>query len=119
MLKIQPDQITGTLGARFFDRKLVTMVRVQAVDAKKASEIPAGSAIPPTDSYTLMHLFASYTPHEDLTFSAGIDNLFDTYYAKYLDVTTQGSATIASPSPGRIYKLGVRVRFGDRFGVKG
>lgn len=123
LLKIQPDQVTGTLGARFFDRKLTTMVRVQAVDAKTASDIPRTAsgalAMPATDAYTLVHLYAAYSPHEDLTFSAGIDNLFDTYYAKYLDVTTQGSATIVSPSPGRIYKLGVRVRFGDNFGVKG
>lgn len=115
LLKIMPDQITGTLGARFLDRRLTAMVRVQAVAAKDREDIPSGT-IPPTDAYTLVHTYLSYQPNEDMTLSFGIDNLFNEYYAKYLDVTTIGSATVASPSPGRTYKFGLKVRFGEGFG---
>lgn len=126
LVKIMPDQITGTVGARFFDRKLTTMVRIQAVDAKTAAEIPVstppatGPVMPPTEAYTLVNYYMAYQPSEDVTLSFGIDNLFDQYYAKYLDVTTlgtaTGSATLNSPSPGRTYKIGFKVRFGDGFG---
>jgi outer membrane receptor protein involved in Fe transport len=75
--------------------------------------------LPPTDAYQLVDYYMAYSPNEDLTFSFGVDNLFDQYYAKYLDVTTlgtpTGSATLNSFSPGRTFKVGLKVRFGDWF----
>ena len=50
-------------------------------------------------------------------FSAfGIDNLFNEYYVKYLDLRTQGSNNLVpSPSPGITFKGSLKVRFGDTF----
>jgi outer membrane receptor protein involved in Fe transport len=44
-----------------------------------------------------------------------IENVFNEQYARYLDVTTQGSAVVPSPSPGITFKGSLRVRFGENF----
>lgn len=119
LLKIAPQKVALTLGARHLNNKLTTTVRIVSVDAKPASEIPAGSTIPPTAAYTIVNLFASYAVNEDITAEFGVDNLFNTYYERYLDTTTAGATVIASPSPGVTTKLGLKVRFGDTFFKKG
>lgn len=119
LLKIAPPKLALTLGARHFDNRLTTQVRIIAVDDKPRSEIPAGSTIPPTSGYTLVNLYAGYQVNEDVMAEFGIDNLFDRYYERYLDVTTTGSTVSASPSPGLTAKVGLKVRFGDTFFKKG
>lgn len=125
LLKIMPDQVTGTIGVRLFDRKVTTSVSIQGVEAKGVDDIPRtssppfGPAVPPTDAYTLINYHLAYTPHEDLTLMFGVDNLLDEYYTRYLDVTTggpTGQTILAVASPGRTYKVGLKVRFGDGFG---
>lgn len=115
LLKIAPRKLALTLGSRHLDNKLTTTVRILGVGAKQQSEIPQGSNIPPTAAFAIVNLFASYKVNEDVLFEFGIDNLFDTYYERYLDVTTSGSSVLASPSPGLTAKLGLKVRFGDDF----
>ena len=83
--------------------------------ARTAKDIPAGSTIPPTKGYNVINLYADYRPSEDVILAFGIDNLFNAYYARYLDVTTQGSAVVSSPSPGITFKGSLKVRFGDAF----
>ena len=51
-----------------------------------------------------------------MTLAPGIENLFDEYDMKYLDLRTQGSNNlIPLPSPGITFKGSLRVRFGDTF----
>lgn len=119
LLKIAPQQMAVTVGGRYLDNRLTASVKVQTVDAKPQSEIPAGSTTPSVGSYTLVNLYASYQVNEDVLAEFGIDNLFDTYYERYLDTTTAGATIIASPSPGLTAKLGLKVRFGDTFLKKG
>jgi hemoglobin/transferrin/lactoferrin receptor protein len=115
LLKIAPPKLALTLGARHLDNRLTTQVRIIAVDDKPQSEIPAGTTIPATSGYTLVNLYAGYQVNEDVLAEFGIDNLFDRYYERYLDVTTSGSSVLASPSPGLTAKVGLKVRFGDTF----
>jgi len=115
LLKIPPQQIAATLGARYFERKLTTAVRILAVDAKPRSEIPTGNTTPPTGAYAIVNLYASYQANEDVLAEFSIDNLFDKYYERYLDVTTRGATVLASPSPGITFKGGLKVRFGENF----
>ena len=90
-------------------------MRIIAVDAKPQSEIPAGTTIPATSAYTLVNLYAGYKFNDDVLAEFAVDNLFDKYYERYLDVTTSGSSVLASPSPGLTAKVGLKVRFGDTF----
>lgn len=119
LLKIAPQKVALTLGARHLDGKLTTTVRVLAVNAKPASEIPAGTTTPPTEGYTIVNVFAGYQINEDVMAEFGVDNLFNKYYERYLDVTTSGATVLASPSPGLTAKFGLKVRFGDGFFKKG
>jgi hemoglobin/transferrin/lactoferrin receptor protein len=119
LLKIAPQKLALTFGARHFDGKLTTTVRVLSVDAKPQNDIPAGSTTPSTAAYTVVNVFAGYQINEDVMVEFGVDNLFDKYYERYLDVTTSGSSVLASPSPGLTAKVGVKVRFGDNFFKKG
>ena len=50
----------------------------------------------------------------------GIDNLFDQYYVRYLDLRTLSTQfgsnnLVPSPSPGITFKGSLKVRFGDTF----
>jgi hemoglobin/transferrin/lactoferrin receptor protein len=121
LVKIYPAQVATTVGARFWERKVTVAVRWLAVAAKKADDIPVPepgfSALAlPTDSYNVVNLYLDYRPNEDTILAFGIDNLFDQYYVKYLDLRTQGSNNLVpSPSPGITFKGSLKVRFGDSF----
>jgi hemoglobin/transferrin/lactoferrin receptor protein len=100
-------QVTGTLGARFFERKLELAVRVAGVWPKSPSDVPAGFF--PTGSYNLVHLYAGYQINPDTVAALSVENLFDQYYFNYLD-------SQSSPIPGRglTVKGSLRIRFSDR-----
>jgi hemoglobin/transferrin/lactoferrin receptor protein len=119
LLKVPPAQLATTLGARFFDRKVTVAVRWLAVDGKDQSDIPPGTTIPPSDGYSVVNLYADYRPNEDTILALNVDNLFNVYYAPYLNVTTSGSAVVPSPSPGLTVKGSLKVRFGDEFFKRG
>jgi hemoglobin/transferrin/lactoferrin receptor protein len=126
LVKIYPAQVATTVGARVWDRKVTMAVRWLAVAAKDASEIPPpegalSSALAlPTPAYNVVNLYLDYRPNDDTILALGIDNLFDQYYVKYLDLRTQTTAfgsnnLIPSPSPGITFKGSLKVRFGDSF----
>ena len=94
-------------------------MRWLAVDAKDKNDIPPGTTIPPVPGYNLVNLYVDYRPSEDVILGLGIDNLFNVYYMPYLNVTTQGSAVVPSPSPGLTVKGSLKVRFGDEFFKRG
>jgi hemoglobin/transferrin/lactoferrin receptor protein len=116
LLKIYPAQVATTVGARFWERKVTMAVRWLAVAAKEAKDIPVGANANPTDAFNVVNLYLDYRPTEDVILAFGIDNLFDEYYVKYLDLRTQGSnGRVPSPSPGITFKGSLKVRFGDSF----
>ena len=116
LVKIYPAQALTTVGARFWDRKVTVAVRWLAVAAKEASDIPPGVTALPTDAFNVVNLYLDYRPNEDTILALGIDNLFNEYYVKYLDLRTQGSNNLVpSPSPGITFKGSLKVRFGDTF----
>jgi hemoglobin/transferrin/lactoferrin receptor protein len=117
LLKIPARQVATTFGTRFYDRKMTAAVRWLWVDAKHPSEIPLSStgalSLPNTNAYNVVNLYFDYRPNEDLILAAGIDNIFNAHYARYLDVYTVGTAIQPSPSPGITFKGSIKVRFGD------
>lgn len=116
MVKIYPAQAATTVGARFMERKVTVAVRWLAVAAKDASDIPAGVTALPTNAFNVVNLYLDYRPNEDTTLAFGIDNLFNEYYVKYLDLRTQGSNNLMpSPSRGITFKGSLKVRFGGTF----
>jgi hemoglobin/transferrin/lactoferrin receptor protein len=116
LVKIYPAQVMTTVGARFWERKVTVAVRWLAVAAKDASDIPPGVTALPTDAFNVVNLYLDYRPNEDTILAFGIDNLFNEYYVKYLDLRTQGAnSLVPSPSPGITFKGSLKVRFGDTF----
>jgi hemoglobin/transferrin/lactoferrin receptor protein len=118
LAKIPADTFAGTLGFRFLDRRLTTAVNLLSVAPKNPKDIPGGPAdpaFPPVPGYNIVNLFMSYQFNEDMAFSAAVENLFDSYYAPYTNVTTINSALVPSPSPGITFKGALKVRFGDTF----
>jgi hemoglobin/transferrin/lactoferrin receptor protein len=116
LVKIYPAQVLTTVGARFWERKVTVAVRWLSVAAKDASDIPPGVTALPTDAFNVVNLYLDYRPNEDTILALGIDNLFNEYYVKYLDLRTQGSNNLVpSPSPGITFKGSLKVRFGDSF----
>lgn len=120
LLKIPADTFTATLGFRFLDRRLTTAISVLNVDAKDPRDIPPGSqpgtlGLPAVPGYSVVNAYLAYQFNEDVVFGAAVENLFDAYYAQYMDVTTVGSAVVPSPSPGITFKGSLKIRFGDQF----
>lgn len=108
LLKVQPDQVAGTLGVRMLEQKLTMSVRWAYVFAKPASDIPDSDGngrpdIPATKAFNLVKLYIGYEPTPDILASFTVDNLLNEQYMRYLDYL---------PSPGITYKGSLRVRFG-------
>lgn len=101
LLTIPPDMIAGTLGVRFFERKLTAAVRWQVVADKSITDIPVGATA--REGYNLINFYLGYQPTPDILTALTIDNVLDEYYVRYLD---------GLPSPGITFKGQVKVRFG-------
>ncbi|MEW9805228.1 TonB-dependent hemoglobin/transferrin/lactoferrin family receptor [Mesorhizobium sp. ZMM04-5] len=97
---IPSSQVTGQLGFRFLEDRLVVGGEVQFNGA------PAGNAI--ARDYTLVNLFASYQATDDLKFNARVDNLLDQTYTNPLNAST----TDVVYEPGISLKLAATMRFG-------
>jgi hemoglobin/transferrin/lactoferrin receptor protein len=119
LLKIPPQKVAATLGGRFFDRKLTAAVRWLWVDAKPRSDMPPTTTIPPSGAYNVVNLYWSYQPFEDVLAEFAVDNVFNTLYAPYLNVTTSGTAVLPSFSPGITFKGGLKIFFGEEFFKRG
>jgi hemoglobin/transferrin/lactoferrin receptor protein len=119
LVKIYPEQLATTFGVRMLDRKVTMAVRWLAVAAKEAKDIPPGAALP-TNGFNVVNLYVDYRPTEDVILGFGVDNLFNEYYVRYLDLRTQGAnSLVPSPSPGVTIKGSLKVRFGDEFFRRG
>jgi hemoglobin/transferrin/lactoferrin receptor protein len=97
---IPSSQVTGQLGFRFLDDKLIVGGEVQYNGAPKGNPI--------ADDYTLVNLFASYQATEDMKFNFRVDNLFDVAYINPLNATVVDDLY----EPGISAKLAATIRFG-------
>ena len=97
---IPSSQVTGQLGFRFLDDKLIVGGEVQYNGAPKGNPI--------AEDYTLVNLFASYQATEDLKFNARVDNLFDVAYINPLNATVVDDLY----EPGITAKFAATMRFG-------
>ena len=112
---IPPDQLTTTLGVRFFERKVTASVRWSAVAGKPPDQVPFvdlnGDGKPDTVatwSYNLVNLYLSYQPNPDVLATFSVENALNEYYFRYLE----NLASVAFPAPGITFKMGVQVRLG-------
>ncbi|MEJ0052387.1 MAG: TonB-dependent hemoglobin/transferrin/lactoferrin family receptor [Methylovirgula sp.] len=91
LYSIPPDRISGTLGLRFLDRKLVVGSRLTLVEASQqfpyssGDESSSSTTFPPTAGYALVDLFASYKYNDDVSASLTVKNLLNKEYTQYLD----------------------------------
>ncbi len=97
---IPSSQVTGQLGFRFMEDKLIVGGEVQYNGA------PAGNEI--ASDYTLVNLFASYQATDDFKLSFRADNLFDVSYTNPLNAST----TDVIYEPGLSVKLAATMRLG-------
>jgi hemoglobin/transferrin/lactoferrin receptor protein len=125
---VPPEQVTTTLGQRFFDKRLTVAARWQWVDAKSLSDIPldlSGNPVfLPTGAYNIINLYASYQFNPDVLLTFAIENLLNEQYTVYTNAfpINAGPGTPAAgaiPSPGITFKGALKVRFGDDFFKKG
>jgi hemoglobin/transferrin/lactoferrin receptor protein len=100
LLTVPSSQVTGQLGFRFLEDRLVVGGEVQFNGA------PEGNSI--ARDYTLVNLFASYQATDDLKFNARVDNLLDETYTNPLNAST----TTVIYEPGISLKVAASMRFG-------
>lgn len=121
LAKIQPDQVTTTLGVRLLERRLTLAMRWQAVDAKPLTDIPLSGGqpvFPPTDAYNLVNVYAGYQINPDVLASFTVENLFNEQYSRYLTYypgPTTNAPPVAFPQPGITFKGSLQIRFGENF----
>ncbi len=75
--------------------------------AKKADQIPAGGYAP-TSAFNVVSLYLGYQINQNATLGLAVENLFNEYYARYLQVYEGG----VFPDPGITVKGSLKVRFG-------
>lgn len=101
LLSVPADQITATLGFRALDNKLVAGVRARFV--AEQDRVPPSSVVVPSDSYTIVDLFAQYQITDNALINFNVDNVFDTEYRQYLDLLND---------PGLNARVGLTMRLG-------
>ncbi|WP_280819245.1 TonB-dependent hemoglobin/transferrin/lactoferrin family receptor [Pseudaminobacter soli (ex Li et al. 2025)] len=97
---IPSSQVTGQLGFRFLEDRLVLGGEVQYNGAPKGNNYAS--------DYTLVNAFATYKATNDLNVNFRVDNIFDVKYTNPLNAST----TSALYEPGVTFKLGATMRFG-------
>jgi hemoglobin/transferrin/lactoferrin receptor protein len=96
-------QVTGQLGFKFLEDKLIVGGEVQY------NRKPKGNPI--ADDYTLVNAFASYHVNDNFKFDFRVDNIFDVNYANALNIGTS-STVPAVYEPGVTFKLAATMRWG-------
>jgi hemoglobin/transferrin/lactoferrin receptor protein len=99
-------QVTGQLGFKFLEDKLIVGSEVQY------NRKPKGNPI--ADDYTLVNAFASYHVNDNFKFDFRVDNIFDTKYVNALNIgTDENENPIPSVyEPGVTFKLAATMRWG-------
>lgn len=113
LLRVQPDKIVTTVGARFLERKVTVSVRW----ASFASNTNIPQNYIPADPYNLVNVYIGYQPTPDVLMGFSIDNVLNEFYRPYpipRSTTTdaQYDALWAAPAPGITFKFSGKIRFG-------
>jgi hemoglobin/transferrin/lactoferrin receptor protein len=113
LYSIQPQKVTTTLGARFFDNTLVASVQWTAI--KGNTDIPANYL--PGTSYDLVNLYVTARPTKDMSLTFSVENLLNQYYRPYAiprssSTDIQNDVLWASPGAGIVFKGGLKYHFG-------
>ena len=103
LLTVPPDRVGGTFGLRFLDNRLTIGTRVTHYASR--FDVPTGSNVVGTKSYTLVDLFASYEHNEWLRGDLVLANIGDVRYQKYLDLNR---------SPGFQARGALTIKFATR-----
>lgn len=114
LVNIMPDFITTTIGSRFLNNRLAASLRWQAVAAKHADEIPAGTYAP-TSAFNVVSLYLGYQLNENAVASLAVENLFNEQYARYTQAYANpfvSGPSLYFPDPGITVKASLKVRFG-------
>lgn len=100
LVTIPASQVTGQLGFRMLDERLVFGGEIQY------NKPPEGAAF--DDPYTLVNAFAHYDVNDNFRVDFRADNIFDVEYANPLNAST------TSPifEPGMSFKIAATMRFG-------
>ncbi len=93
-------QVTGQLGLRFLENRLLVGSEVQYNAAPKGNVY--------AEDYTLVNAFAQYNVNDNFKVDFRADNLFDVAYVNPLSDTSSGPLY----EPGITLKLGATLRFG-------
>jgi hemoglobin/transferrin/lactoferrin receptor protein len=93
-------QVTGQLGLRFLENRLLVGTEVQYNAAPKGNEI--------AEDFTLVNVFAQYNVNDNFKIDFRVDNLFDVAYVNPLSDPAGGVLY----EPGITAKLGATMRFG-------
>ena len=97
---IPSSQVTGQLGFRFLEDRLLIGGEVQYNGAPKGNKV--------ADDYTLVNAFATYKATDNLNVNFRVDNIFDVKYVNPLNTST----TTVLYEPGVTLKLAANMRFG-------
>jgi hemoglobin/transferrin/lactoferrin receptor protein len=106
LLSVPPAEVTGRLGLRFLQEKAVIGGEVRHVFEQDDIDDEIDEEF--LDAYTLVNLFASYAPNENVRFDLRLNNIFDETYANYLNAAS-GAAVFEQ---GFNLKVGGTVRLG-------
>ncbi len=114
LVNVQPNKVVTTVGLRFLEGKLTTMVRWAAVDHN--TDLPANYV--PSHHYNLVNLHVNYKVNEHTTLALNVDNLLNSYYQPYPTQRTtatdnQNDSVWASAGAGITVKGSIKVLFGD------
>lgn len=106
------DPLTAVIGAKWRPDAMWTLeARLKAVASD--DDVSSASYIK-TSAYSVTDLFASFEPSKNVTFNAGIMNLFDKSYFNPADivmVSGSGQAVERYRAPGRSFAASLTLRF--------
>lgn len=106
------DPLTAVIGAKWRPDAMWTLeARLKAVASD--DDVSSASYIK-TSSYSVTDLFASFEPSKNVTFNAGVMNLFDKSYFNPADVVMvsgSGQAVERYRAPGRSFAASLTLRF--------
>jgi hemoglobin/transferrin/lactoferrin receptor protein len=103
---IPSSQVTGQLGLRFFEDKLLVGSEIQFNGKPKGNPI--------AKDYTLVNAFASYRVNDNFKFDFRVDNIFNEKYFNAFNHDTDrfGTPFVTVYEPGVTFKLAATMRWG-------
>lgn len=101
LLTVPSAQVTGQVGFRFLEDRLLVGGEVQYNGAPEGNET--------ADDFTLVNVFANYKFNDNLKLDLRVDNIFNVEYVNPLNVST----TEPIYEPGVSFKVALTQRFGS------